>query len=186
MDKPTETSKNEINPERWMADYGQTLLRYAMHRLRNIDLAEDIIQETYASALGSMKHFQGACSEKTWLFSILKHKISDHFRSMKTRNQRITAVSCEQLPICVFFAGQMTSSDPCQEYETGEFLKTVQRALSELPRPMARAFYLYELKGLPKDDICRLMDIKAVNFYVTLFRARKRLRRYLQVKWFNA
>ena len=186
MDQLTEVSKNSINPERWVAVYGQALSRYALHRLRNIDLAEDIIQETYASALNSIKYFRGASSEKTWLFSILKHKISDHFRSMKIRNRQIPEVFSEQTPVDISFTYQMMSTDPCQEYERKEFFEFVQNAMFQLPRPIALAFYLYELKGLPKDEICRLMDIKTGNFYVRLFRARKQIRQYLRVKWFEA
>ena len=181
-----EGSKKNPNPDRWMADYGQTLLRYTICKVRDPDLAEDIIQETYASAIGSIQYFKGACSEKTWLFSILKHKISDHFRSLKTRYERSVMVCSEQIPVCASFTGDTVVSDPHQEYETKEFFTVVHCALSELPPQMALAFYLYELKGLTKDDICRLMDIKTVNFYVTLSRARKRIRQYLEIKWVNA
>ena len=186
MDIPEERSENTLNPDRWIADYGHTFMRYTICKVRDPDLAEDIIQETYASAIGSIQHFKGACSEKTWLFSILKHKISDHFRSLKTRYERIAMVCNEQVPIYYSLTGRKVALDPCQEYETKEFFTVIQCALSELPRQMALAFYLYELKGLTKDDICRLMDIKTVNFYVTLSRARKRIRQYLEVKWINA
>ncbi len=186
MEMPANSVINDINPERWVADYGQTLLRYAVCKVRDFDLAEDIIQETYASAIGSIKYYQGACTEKTWLFSILKHKITDHFRSRKRRYRVNTVVCSEQIPVSAPFSGRTVFNDPCQEYEAKEFFKAVQCALSELPHQMALAFYLYEMKGLPKDRICRLMGIKTVYFYVMLSRARKRIRRYLEIKWYTA
>lgn len=185
-DISTEQSENILKPDRWMAEYGQMLWRYTMCKVRDPDLAEEILQETYTSAIGSIQNYKGACSEKTWLFTILKHKISDHFRSLKTRYERIAAVCEDQIPVCNNLSGRSIFLDPCQEYETKEFFTVIQCALSELPRQMAMTFYLYELKGLTKDDICRVMDIKTVNFYVTLSRARKRIRQYLEVKWVNA
>ena len=185
-DMPAEQSENGLNPDRWMPEYGQMLWRYTLCKVRDPDLAEEILQETYTSAIGSIQNFKGACSEKTWLFTILKHKISDHFRSLKIRYERLAAVCGDQIPGCSALSGRSIFLDPCQEYETKEFFKIVQCALSELPRQMAQTFYLYELKGLAKEDICRLMDIKTVNFYVTLSRARKRIRSYLEVKWVNA
>jgi RNA polymerase sigma-70 factor (ECF subfamily) len=186
MDIPTLSSPEKINPERWMANYGQPLLRYAVSKVRDLDLAEEIIQETYATAIGSLAYFQGACSEKTWLFHILTHKIIDHFRSVK-RKYRLKILVCnEQIPVCACLSGQTVSFDPYREYEAKEFFKAVQCALSELPHQVARTFFLYEIKGLPKDEICRLMNIRTGYFYAMLSRARKRIRRYLQMKWFQA
>ena len=39
---------------------------------------EDLVQETFLAAFKSIRKFQGDSEPKTWLFSILKNKISDY------------------------------------------------------------------------------------------------------------
>ena len=43
-----------INPNKWIADYGDMLYNYAYSRSSS-NVAEDIVQDTFVSALGAMK-----------------------------------------------------------------------------------------------------------------------------------
>ncbi|MGD8471721.1 MAG: sigma factor, partial [Desulfobacteraceae bacterium] len=80
MNNQTKISSNTVNPQIWIEAYHDILFKYALARLRDADLAEESIQETFLAALQSRKGFRGMASEKTWLISILKRKIYDHFR----------------------------------------------------------------------------------------------------------
>ncbi|MBI1733413.1 MAG: hypothetical protein HYR49_11695 [Gammaproteobacteria bacterium] len=51
-----------------------------MLRVRDANLAEDLVQETLLWGLRSLDRFRGESSERTWLTGILKHKILDHLR----------------------------------------------------------------------------------------------------------
>jgi RNA polymerase sigma-70 factor (ECF subfamily) len=75
---PTQAAR--IDPTAWVDDHGDFLFRYAVARLRDDSIAEDVVQETLLSAIQSMGSYSGKASERTWLTSILKHKIIDHFR----------------------------------------------------------------------------------------------------------
>lgn len=75
-----------IDPESWVDQYGDYLYAFTLSRLVDRTTAEDLVQETFVSALHTMKKFKGHSSERTWLTSILKHKILDHFRK-KQRDQ---------------------------------------------------------------------------------------------------
>ena len=55
------------------------LFRYAMTRLGDRHVAEDLVQETFVAALKSGQ-FPGKADEQTWFIGILKHKIVDHYR----------------------------------------------------------------------------------------------------------
>ena len=69
-----------LNPENWLEKYGDYLYNYAFSRVSDAATAEDIVQETFLSAYKSKENFEGRASEKTWLASILKNKIIDHYR----------------------------------------------------------------------------------------------------------
>src|SRR5581483_8236434 len=68
------------DPAQWVDQHGDYLFRFALSRLRQREVAEDLVQETFVAALRARKRFAGASSERTWLTGILKRKIVDYFR----------------------------------------------------------------------------------------------------------
>jgi RNA polymerase sigma-70 factor (ECF subfamily) len=185
-------SSNALDPEQWVEAYRNSLFKYAIFRLGDADLAEEKIQETFLSALQSRKGFQGLASEKTWLISILKRKIYDHFRKKGREKQFNLTFSIECSRYDVFDRRRMLAlrsrlwfSDPSIVYEQKEFLKIIRHALAELPSRTAQAFILREVLELSSQEICEFMDISIYNLYVMVHRARKRLRNDLQLKWLH-
>jgi RNA polymerase sigma-70 factor (TIGR02943 family) len=190
MDNTPEISSNAVNPKIWVEAYHDYLFKYALSRLREADLAEEKIQETFLAALQSRKHFRGLASEKTWLISILKRKIYDHFRRISRDRQYSVASPVACLRYDVFDRKRMQAvrssiwfSDPSKVYEQKEFFKIVTYALSELPGRLAQVFILREIFELSSQEICDLLDISVCNLYVMMHRARKRIRHKLQLKW---
>ena len=71
-------------------------------RVRNREVSEDLVQETFLAGVKSQERFKGQPSEKTWLFGILKHKVIDHFWKNRTIVYReIDGMSTEE--ICTLF-----------------------------------------------------------------------------------
>ena len=64
-----------VNPDEWVDKYGDYLFNVALSQLRNHVDAENVVQETFLSALQSHSKFLGKSNEKTWLTGILKYKI---------------------------------------------------------------------------------------------------------------
>ncbi len=64
----------------WLEEHGDALYGYAKARVGTRELAEDLVQETLLAALQSRDRFAGRSSVRTWLFSILRHKIVDVYR----------------------------------------------------------------------------------------------------------
>ena len=190
MTNTAKTSSNTVNPQIWLEEYHESLFKYAVARLRDADLAEESIQETFLAALQSQKGFQGLASEKTWLISILKRKIYDHFRRISRDKQFKITFPIERFRNDVFDSERIPAvrsriwfSDPSMVYEQKEFLEIIKHALSELPDRTAQAFILREVVELRSQEICEFMDISIYNLYVMVHRARKRLRDDLQLKW---
>lgn len=57
---------------KWIHDYGDMLYRFAYTRVNDMDIAKDLLQETYLAAWRNHENFKGEISEKNWLFTILK------------------------------------------------------------------------------------------------------------------
>src|SRR6185312_4069906 len=64
----------------WLDEHGDALYRYARSRVGNRELAEDLVQDAFLAALQSRDQFQKRATIRTWLLSILRHKIIDYYR----------------------------------------------------------------------------------------------------------
>jgi RNA polymerase sigma-70 factor, ECF subfamily len=76
-----------LEPETWVDQYGDSLFRFAVARVRDPETASDLIQETFLAAFRIRHTYAGRSSVRTWLVAILKHKIADHVRKIG-REQR--------------------------------------------------------------------------------------------------
>jgi RNA polymerase sigma-70 factor (ECF subfamily) len=191
MHNTAKFSPNAVNPQIWVEEYRDSLFKYALTSLRDADLAEESIQETFLAALQSRKSFRGLASEKTWLISILKRKIYDHFRRISRDRQFNVTSHSESMCNDIFDNKGMPAAgasislfDPSKAYEQKEFLKIIGHALSEIPGRLAQVFILREVIELSNQEICEFMGISIGNFYVMMHRARKRLRQSMQLRWF--
>ncbi len=59
-----------LNPERWIDEHANVLYRYALTRVRDHSLAEDMVQETFHAAIKSAARFKPGLSERAWLMGI--------------------------------------------------------------------------------------------------------------------
>jgi len=80
-----------VNPKDWVKNYGNELYGFAFSKLSKQEVAEDLVQDTFLSALNAMDSFKGKSSERTWLYTILKNKIADYYRKASTRYETAAA-----------------------------------------------------------------------------------------------
>lgn len=191
----------EMNPpdqlnEALLAEHRAVLFRYALLQLKDNELADDAVQEALLAAWQSSANFEGKAGLRTWLIGILKHKIADHWR----RSARDAAAS-EFAQIDEhssgadeddFFTenGRWISkpaawNDPEIALQQQEFWVIFEACQNSLPPKMAQVFILRELVGLEAEEVCQETGISDVNYWVTMHRARLRLRECLEIHWFN-
>src|SRR5688500_2922370 len=61
-------------------NYAPRLFRFAMRRAGDEDLAEEITQTTLIAAVGKLKTWRGEASLFTWLCTIARRQLIDHWR----------------------------------------------------------------------------------------------------------
>src|ERR1043165_5124358 len=179
------TEHHRSDPAQWIDQHGDALFRYAYLRLRDRDVAEDLVQETFVAALRAK--FSGQSSERTWLIGILKHKLSDHWRK-QNRSAPVETASDLQEPdellqkLFDAAAGDHWRNapsawrDPDAALEQQEFWQRLGDCIAALPPAQAQAFSLCELDGLEGAEACKVLDVAPTNLWVMLHRARLRLR----------
>ena len=67
--------------EKLMDEYGTQLLRMCTVYLRDRDLAQDAVQDTFIKAYRHLPDFRGECSQKSWLMGIAVNVCRDYLRT---------------------------------------------------------------------------------------------------------
>lgn len=185
-------SRTSFNPQHWVQNYADALYRYALVRVNDSGLAEDLVQETFLSAWKNKDSFKGDASEKNWLYTICKNKIIDHYRK-KANNiiQTAEADTSEQ-----YFdekehwtlqgAPKEWGIDYEQPVEKKEFYAMLERCKQKLQQLQQSVFVMKFLDGLETDEICKVLNITPSNYWVLIHRAKLQLRNCLEKNWINS
>jgi RNA polymerase sigma-70 factor (ECF subfamily) len=174
-------------PEKWVDLYGDRLYRYALARVRDPEVAEDLVQDTFLAALKAKESFKGRSSVLSWMTGILKHKLIDHFKK-HYKEQYVEHMDFENDPAEALFdkKGRWISgpakwtTNPRHLIEQQEFLNIFFNCLQSLGRRLSRVFSLKEMDGHDSEEICKILDISKTNLWVLMYRARVKLRTCLE------
>ncbi len=180
------------DPSAWVDLYGDYLYRFALSRVNDPTLAEDLVQETFLAALKSRRNFERRAAAKTWLTAILKHKIVDCIRK-RQRERIIDNEEALDRNLEAFFNEDGNwkihpskwENNPVKHYEQKEFIDVLFECLTGMPRRIAQIFMLREMEGLKTEEICQVMEISTTNCWTMLYRARTALRSCLELNWFG-
>jgi RNA polymerase sigma-70 factor (ECF subfamily) len=179
-------------PATWVDAHGDRLFRYALSRIRDERAAEDLIQETFVTALKARDKFLGNSSELTWMIGILRNKIFEHLRR-QAKESPLIAEDDENREDAGFDAtGHWKAAsapadwggEPHRTAEGAEFSAALRNCLDALTPNVARAFVLREMEGVEHLECAKTMGVPPGRLAVLLYRARMRLRRCLERGYF--
>lgn len=183
---------SSITPQR-IEEIRLQMVKFATLQLKDPDLAEDVVQESLASAYKNAHSFRGQAALKTWIFAILKNKIIDLIKYRK-RTVNVSDLIEEESPNQFFDHTGYWSSDtyePKEWEDVGqitykkEFWAIFDICLNKLPAQQARVFMMREHLDMGSEQICLEYDISTANLHVILHRARLRLQACLAKNWFE-
>lgn len=171
------------------------MLRFAQLQLRNIDTAEDLVQEAIEAALRKSDSFNGHSTLKTWVFAILRNRIIDHLRQSSRTVTMSSLVADdedwqENLEALFNERGRWRDGprpvawpDPEESMQSRQFWAVFENCLDHLSPAAARVFMMREFLGFEPDEICGQVGITATNCHVILHRARLKLRTCMDRGW---
>ncbi|MDP3330812.1 MAG: sigma-70 family RNA polymerase sigma factor [Methylococcaceae bacterium] len=172
------------------------MTRFAYLLLRDSHAVEDVVQATMLTAIEKQAGFKNNSSLKTWLFTILRNKSIDALRRGK-REVPIADLSNDDndddLEEVLFNqkgswnqeAKPTPWGNPEASFEQSEFWLVFNACLHNLPEQTSRVFMMREFLEFEVDDICKELKLSTSNCWVTLHRARAKLRLCLDTNWFS-
>ena len=172
--------KDEV-VEKLVAQYTEEMYNWAFYKTSSSEIAEDLVQDTFLAAIEKLDSFKGDSSEKTWLFSILNHKIIDHYRKKVKQ-----PIQMESNTLSSFFdedGSWIKEKRPKDWHEEDselldneDFRLILQKCLEALPEKWNTCVKLKYLSGKKGEEICQEIGITTTNFWQIVHRAKLNLR----------
>ena len=171
QDKPI-----KVDATKWVDSYGDALFAFALSRLRDRNLAEEAVQETFVSALKSVDQYRQTGSEGAWLMGILKRKVIDQFRA---QSKQPASLENDSMVEALFDkrgnwskSAKANGSMRLDAIEREEFKVVLQDCLKKLPPTQASTFWLREVQQDSAEEVCKVLGISTSNLWVLMHRAR--------------
>ena len=154
-------------------DHIDRLFRAAYAMCGSRDLAEDLVQETYARVL-SRPRFLRRDDDLGYLVKALRNTWYSHLRDERVR--RASTDRGEQRPDEL--VARRSQGDPESALQTGEVLA----ALAELPRPYREAVAAVDLAGLSYAEAARALGVRQGTIMSRLYRGREQVARAVEAE----
>lgn len=194
--------KYACDPNMWVNEYSDEFFRFTIYRVKNREVAEDLVQETFLSGLKALDNFRRDCPEKSWLYNILRNKIIDHFRKKTNQEIKRSSASAElddDSFYHVYFKKEGKGANHWEEnsmpekwdvsadllLEREEFMEFLMLCISLLPETWGKVFSLKNIEELTTNEICKEIGITPSNLWTIIHRAKLQLRGCLEKRWKN-
>ena len=168
------------------------LMRFARGKLNDFHAAEDVVQETLLAALSGRNAFQGRSGLRTWVTSILNHKIIDQYRrNSASRRQEAPgkddgADAWQEEALYHAMSEQdhrLSLMDPAEELARRQLARQLDSAVAGLPARQRDAFVLVHMHGCSGVEAARKVGVTPSNLWIILHRTRKALQAELRLNY---
>ena len=155
--------------------YQRRIQRLIGRMVRDVDLVEDIAQETFIRAYRALAQFRGDAQFYTWLYRIAVNTAKKSLMDLK-RNPTVSENSFksddddETSPV----ENELTTSEtPDAVLASKEIAQIINSALEALPEELRQAITLREIEGLSYEEISEAMNCPIGTVRSRIFRARE-------------
>jgi len=167
--------------EALVSKYERPIYTLARRIVGNVEDAEDVVQESFASVVEHLTEFREEASFYTWLSRIA----SNHALKLLRKRRGLATIPRDEgatpelghLPRPEYIAPW--AKDPLEAGANPSIRALVETALGELDEKYRLAFVLRDIQGLSTEAAAQALGITEGNLKVRLLRARLQLRERL-------
>jgi RNA polymerase sigma-70 factor (ECF subfamily) len=163
--------------EMLVVKYQRRIERLIGRMVRDVDLIQDIAQETFIRAYRALPQFRGESAFYTWLYRI----------AVNTAKKALVELKRDPLISEAAFAGSSEDGDETSRVEnelsdretpeavmaSKEIAATVNAAIDALSEDLRQAITLREIEGLSYEEIADVMNCPIGTVRSRIFRARE-------------
>jgi len=127
--------------------------------------ADDVAQEVFLGVHRNLARFEGRCSVRTWIYGICHRRAVDYRRRARVRPSLSHDHDLE-------IPGHANQE---QDYFTSEAKLSLERVLATLDDDKRAVFVLFEIEGIPMDEVAEIVGCPLQTAYSRLYAARKKV-----------
>ena len=176
------TERNKINPidcwesfllgdnrglEALVRAYSDPLVRFAYCFVRDSAVAEDVMEDAFATLVFKRKHFHESENLRAYLYKIVRNKCVDYLRA---RKKRIPLDDVESV---------LPDMDGEADLVRRENARLVYVCMQKLPPQYAETLYLSYFEGYSIEALCKILKRTKKQIYNLLSRAKTSLKELL-------
>tara|TARA_Y100000590_G_scaffold121738_2_gene139399 strand:- start:7240 stop:7854 length:615 start_codon:yes stop_codon:yes gene_type:complete len=151
--------------------YQSRTVAIAMKFVKDLQIAEDIAQESFLKAYKSLDSFREESAFYTWLYRITSNTSKNYLVSKKRKKELLEAeiLSSEDIDIFDIPSG----SSPEEIMEANNLRELIFESLTNLPEDIRTALSLREFEGLSYEDISEVLNCPIGTVRSRIFRGRE-------------
>ncbi|MHC4708123.1 MAG: RNA polymerase sigma factor [Planctomycetota bacterium] len=150
----------------------KSIYRFMAYLTADTSLAEDLTQETFASAWAKIDRFKGRASLQTWLHRIAYNKFVDSKRDMERRAASITGWGSDRHEV-------REASNPLSRLMADEHSALLYEAMRRLESSEYIVIVLHYIQGLSFREMAKVLEEPVGTVKWQTSHALKRLRGFL-------
>ncbi|HEX5312648.1 RNA polymerase sigma factor RpoE [Aquabacterium sp.] len=162
--------------EMLVVKYQRRIERLIARMVRDVDLVEDIAQETFIRAYRALPNFRGESAFYTWLYRIGVNTAKKALLNLK-RDPLVTEAalaSAEEDDGASRVENELSDGEtPESVLASRQIAETVNQAIEALSDDLRQAITLREIEGLSYEEISELMNCPIGTVRSRIFRARE-------------
>jgi len=149
------------------------LTAFAMKFTKNIDDAQDLLQDTMLKAFRYYNKYEEGTNLKAWLFIIMKNTFINNYR----KNAKAKALTSQEEEIS---SANLLKSSTKNQSESTFAMNDIQKALNQIPKVYSVAFVRY-VEGYKYHEIAAELNIPLGTVKTHIHQARTLLKKQLKM-----
>lgn len=152
-------------------EYSKIVYKYLLSITNDTELAEELMQETFASAVKNIDKFRQECSVKTWLCTIAKNKWIDFYKKKKKVNEINIDEINEKL---------LVSNSLEEDYTDKSEIINIYKKIHKLDEKTKEVIYLRIKSDFSFKEIGSIMGHSEQWARITFYRGKMKLKEELE------
>ena len=145
--------------------YSERILKFIYNKTRNIECAEDIVQETFVRAWQNIQKYDPQYCFSTWIYTIAVRLMQNHYRKKQPLAVEDEILDCQI----------RNTESPLESMVKQEDNDTLWKKASMLKPEQYNMLWLKYVEQHSIEDISKVTGKSVTNVKVTLHRARTKL-----------
>lgn len=163
--------------------YSRKLYGLVYNMTSNKDDTYDLLQDIFAKAYRSLRHFRGKSTFYTWIYSIATNMTLNFLKKRRRRSGPSLDDEESGLQNDGSFVDQGHRSNPRRQSNIHELQKKLNEALKALSEDHRAVVTMFDIQGMPHAEISRILGVSEGTVRSRLYYAHQQLQGHLEEFW---